>query len=31
MVLDVEGLAKGTYLVRLYNDQINTTRKFNVQ
>lgn len=31
MVLDVEGLAKGTYLVRLYNDQINTTRGFNVQ
>lgn len=31
MVLDVQGLAKGTYLVRLYNDDINTTRKFNVQ
>lgn len=31
MVLDVEGLAKGAYLVRLYNDHINTARKFNVQ
>ena len=31
MVLDVEGLAKGSYVVRLYNDRIDTTRKFNVQ
>ena len=31
MVLDVEGLAKGSYVVRLYNDKIDTTRKFNVQ
>lgn len=31
MTIDVQGLAKGTYLVRLYNDDINTTRKFNVQ
>lgn len=31
MVIDVEGLAQGTYLVRLYNDRINTALKFNVQ
>lgn len=31
MLVNVEGLAKGTYLVRLSNDKINTTRKFNVQ
>lgn len=31
MVLDVEGLAKGSYVVRLYNDKIDTTKKFNVQ
>lgn len=31
MVLDVEGLAKGAYLVRVYNDRINTICKFNVQ
>ena len=31
MVLDVEGLAKGSYVVRLYNDKVDTTRKFNVQ
>ena len=30
MVLNVEGLAKGTYLVRIYNDRIDTVRKFNV-
>ena len=30
MVLDVEGLAKGSYVVRLYNDRIDITRKFNV-
>ena len=30
MVLDVEGLAKGAYLIRIYNDRINTVRKFNV-
>lgn len=31
MVLDVEGLPQGTYLVRVYNDQMGVTRKFNVQ
>ena len=31
MVLDVEGLAKGSYMVRLYNDKIDTIKKFNVQ
>jgi hypothetical protein len=30
MVLNVEGLANGTYLVRIYNDRIDTVRKFNV-
>lgn len=31
MVVDVEGLAKGTYLVRLTGEGFSTTRKFNVQ
>ena len=31
MVIDVEGLAKGSYVVRLYNQQFDTTRKFSVQ
>jgi hypothetical protein len=31
MVLDVENLAKGTYLVRVYNEKINVARKFSVQ
>ena len=31
MMLDVEGLAKGSYVVRLYNEQIDTTRKFFVK
>lgn len=31
MVIDVEGLAKGTYLVRLSGEGFTTTRKFNVQ
>lgn len=30
-VLDVEGLSAGTYAVRIQGDQINITRKFNVQ
>lgn len=31
MVIDVDGLAKGTYLVRLYNETINVARKFSVR
>ena len=31
MVLDVEGLAKGSYVVRLYNERFDTTRMFSVQ
>ena len=31
MVLDVDGLAEGTYIVRIYNDKIDTIRKFYVQ
>jgi hypothetical protein len=31
MVLVVENLAKGTYLVRVYNEKINVARKFSVQ
>lgn len=30
-VLDVENLAAGTYIVRIQGEQINITRKFNVQ
>ena len=30
MVLDVEGLAKGSYVVRLYSEKFDTTRKFSV-
>lgn len=31
MVMDVEGLAKGSYVVRLHNDKVNETRIVNVQ
>jgi hypothetical protein len=31
MVIDVDGLTKGTYLVRLYNETINVARKFSVR
>lgn len=31
MSIVVEDLAKGTYLVRIFNDEMNVTRKFNVQ
>ena len=31
MILDVEGLVKGSYVVRLYNEQFDTTRKFFVK
>ncbi|MBR3725708.1 MAG: fibronectin type III domain-containing protein [Bacteroidales bacterium] len=30
-ILDVEGLAQGAYLIRIYNDRVNLTRKFNIQ